>query len=247
MSGEPRVVLAATVEPLVRVLARVVEATTVDVALIGGLAVACRLGVAHRPTGDADLVADETTRGVAAAVVVSEDLAINLDPLLIEGTKVEIIDTAALDDAALDGIDAQQQLFLGAHRWAWETAAPMHIDVADSDAAVTLPVATPAALVAAKLHPLLGRGREARKRASDAYDLFRLLDGHFGQVVDAVRAAPYGLDDLVADGVRRLLVDDVDRVVHTMKVHGGDAWRQPVAQDLRSLATLFGERLTDPA
>jgi hypothetical protein len=43
------------------------------------------------------------------------------------------------------------------------------------------------------------------------------------------------------------LVDDVDRVVNAMQVHGGGAWRRLDAQDLRSQGALFGERLTDRA
>lgn len=251
VSGDPDIVLAAGVAPLVRAVRRVAEDGGVDVALVGGLAVASRLGVVHRATQDADLVADEAPAGFGAAhfvagrigVVASDD-----SRLIVGGTKVEIIGTDEVDDSRLAGLGSLDHLFVAAHRWALETAGPMRLAVEHTAAlSVSVRVATPAAPVATKLHPLLGRRRPDPKRASDVYDLVRLLEAYFGAVVAAVAGAPYGLRGLVRDGVSHVLLTDADRAVRLMRTHGEGGWRGLDADDLRRLGSAFGERLSASA
>lgn len=233
-----------------RAVARVAGVSDMRIALIGGVAVACRLGAAHRATQDADLVADPEAPGSSAAVLVADRLgAVRAadDRVVVDGTKVEIIDTDALDSTALHELDRLDHLFVAAHRWALESAEPLDIAVQGDTAAARLPVATSGALVAAKLHPLLGRRRAQHKRASDVYDLVQLLEAHFGDIADAVAGAPYGLPDLVANGVGRVLVDEADQAVRLMRAHGEPAWARRRPEELAVLGRRFVERLTGDA
>jgi hypothetical protein len=71
-------------------------------------------------------------------------------------------------------------------------------------------VATPAAMVAMKLHALQDRrsGWPA-KSASDTEDLFRLLSEHNtgGELAAEIAGTPYGLGALVVESAQRLLIN----------------------------------------
>ena len=178
MSGE-RIVLAGAADGnasrLVQATARLGEAHLGPHALIGGLAVMCRLAAVHRATQDVDTVA-ETTAPTAVEVITSSigspDPS-NAGRVIVDGVKIDVIDTESFRYEDLDGVDAGDRLFVVSHRFALDTATETVIVAGEVTASIR--VATPAALVAMKSGALLGgRTREPRKRASDLYDLFRL-------------------------------------------------------------------------
>ena len=98
MSGD-RIVLAGDADGnavhLVRVTARLAEADLGPHALIGGLAVMCRLSAVHRATQDIDTVT-ETTAPTALEVIrssIGEADPSNPNRVFVDGVKVDVIDT----------------------------------------------------------------------------------------------------------------------------------------------------------
>lgn len=151
MSGE-RIVLAGggdgSAALLVRATARLAAVDLGLYALIGGLAVMCRLAAVHRATQDVDAVT-ETTAPTAVEVIASS--IGTLDPsnpnrVLVDGVKIDVIDTESFQDEDLAGIDLNDRLFIVSHRWALDTATETEIVAGDASASIR--VATPPALVA---------------------------------------------------------------------------------------------------
>jgi hypothetical protein len=112
----------------------------------------------------------------------------------------------------------------------------------DTGAIATCLVATPAALVAMKLHALQDRraGRP-EKIGSDCRDLYFLLE-HFdraGSIGGAIAAAPPPLSSLVANAIQRELVDGAVRLERGMLVYSQATPQPPFADDL----IFVGQRL----
>jgi hypothetical protein len=224
----------AEVEALVRAAGLVVAHAGVPVALIGGLAVSCRLGTAHRVTADVDVVVGDPTvvsagsaaENLVAAGVGQRDRGASVVRVVVEGTKVEIIETTAVDPAVAAGIEPERaRLFVLAHRWALESATPVRICVVGAGVESDVRVATAAALVAMKLHAFQDRSDD-RKRASDAWDLFRLID-RFGadrQFALDLAGAPDDLPALMRDGIAHAFVDDVTRTRRWLRAYGEPEW-----------------------
>lgn len=238
MSGE-RIFLVdgadGTVANLVRAASIVAENAGVPVALIGGLAVMCRVATGQRATGDVDLVsdaqADLVTSTSAADNLVRAELAVR-DPgtasirLWVGSTKVEIIETVEVtQEEAADIEPERNRLFVLGHRWALETATPVTLSVVDTDVVATIAVAEPAALVAMKLHSIQTRNEE-RKRASDAWDLFRLLRAHNtdGRISKAFADGPVGLYPVVANSLSGVFDREATRTRRWVVAYGDPRW-----------------------
>lgn len=248
MSGD-RIVLAGDVDGnaarLVGATARLADADLGPHALVGGLAVMCRLAAVHRATQDVDTVT-ETTAPAAVEVITSsigEPDPSNPNRVLIDGIKVDVIDTESFQYEDLDGIDPVDRLFVVSHRWALDTATETEIVAGEVTAAI--PVATPPALVAMKSGAVLGgRPREPRKRASDLYDLYRLVleFDRTGGIGDALAAAPFGLGRLVADALQDRVVEQPERAVRWL-LDGGPETSSVSADDLRDVLGPLVDRL----
>jgi len=110
---------------LVRAVAALDEAGVGRYAIVGGVAVAARLGQAHRATADVDTVVDETTPPDAVEALLALPDTVR-DPsadhrVLVGGTKVEIIGVGPLDEPDLAGIPTKGALFVASHVWARST------------------------------------------------------------------------------------------------------------------------------
>lgn len=248
MPGD-RIVLAGAAEGnasgLVRATARLEEADLGRHALVGGLAVMCRLAAVHRVTQDIDTVT-ETTAPTAVEVIASSVGAVdpsNANRVIIDGVKIDVIDTEAFGYEDLDGVGPEDRLFVVSHRWALDTATGMEI-VADG-AMAAIPVATPSALVAMKSGAIQrGRPRDPRKLGSDLYDVYRLLLEHdrAGAVADSLGAAPFGLGRLVGEALRARIVDQPERAVRWL-VGGGLETSAVTAADLGDIVSPLVGRL----
>lgn len=196
-------------------------------ALVGGVAVICRLANAHRATLDADTVVAERQPSVLEVLRARphtrtpEDLG--SQGVLIRGALVEVIEVAtvrATEVAEID--DPRDRLFVAAHRWALDTAEPTDIDTVPSSGQRRLAVATPAGLAATKTHALVGRrgGRE-EKLGSDLLDLVLLFErfDSDGALTAALGDAPYGLGTLVAEQLAGLM-DDPQRRTRAIRLVG---------------------------
>lgn len=219
MSGE-RIALAGAAggnaERLVQATARLGEARLGPHALIGGLAVMCRLAAVHRATQDVDTVVETTAPTAVEVITSSIGMPDPTDPgrVFVDGVKVDVIDTESFRPEDLDGLDPGDRLFVVSHRFALETASETLIVAGNVMASVR--VATPAALVAMKSGALVGgRTREPRKRASDLYDLYRLVVEYdrAGDVADALTVAPFGLGPLVGEALRSRVLEEPERAV----------------------------------
>lgn len=248
MSGE-RIVLAGDVDGvaarLVQATARLTGLELGPHALIGGLAVMCRLAAVHRATQDVDTVTETTAPTAVEVIAASIGAPDRSHPnrVLIDGVKVDVIDTEPFQHEDLDGIGLDDRLFVVSHRWALDTALATSI-VAGTDTA-SIRVATPPALVAMKSGAVLGgRPREPRKRSSDIYDLYRLVTAYdrTGAIGDALHAAPFGLGELVGDALRASIIDEPERAVRRL-LQGGPDMRAVTADDLHDVLGPLVDRL----
>lgn len=214
-------------------------------ALIGGLAVMCRLAAVHRVTQDVDTVVETT---VPTALEVIGSSIGTPDPsgkgrVVIQGVTVDIIDTELLGQQDLVGLEADDRLFLISHRWALETATDTKLAAGHVTASIR--VATPPALVAMKSGAILrGRNREPRKRASDLYDLYRLILEHdrIGGIAESLRAAPFGLGRLVGEALRAHAVVEAERATLSIR-DGGPEMATITPNDLRDVIGPLTDRL----
>jgi len=212
--------------PLVRAAARLAEAGLGRFAIVGGVAVAARLGRAHRATADVDAVVDEDTP--PAAIDVIRDLP-GAEPdethrhrVYLDGTKVDVIETATVTEPDLDDLDAQQILFVAGHRWALETATPMML-TAEENVHASVPIARPSALLAMKLHAMKGRGAVSDKRGSDAWDIYRLItDLDIGATAAEMRSALTPLRLAITAAVDEIFVQHAGRTRGWLRTGGAE-------------------------
>jgi len=166
----------------------VLSSLPVELCLIGGLAVLCRVGVPHRTTVDLDVV----TRGLAERDPVLRRLATTVtDPSRYsfdDGVDLDVIEVAprSADEVeaafAAGGGPTDLELSVVAHTWAHDHATVLDVVAVDESTAEPLvvatgrPVATTLGLVAMKVVVVpLRAGLRSEKRASDLYDLGRLV------------------------------------------------------------------------
>ena len=230
---------------LLRAAARVVDAAPGPVAIIGGVAVTCRLAFAHRATTDLDTVVDEHTPSVIEVLADLEGAEMDgrhHERVVIDGVAVDVISTMSTEDA--DVPDGIEELFVLAHRFALESATPATIVLeAPEEVEVALPIATPAGLVATKLCGVQGlRRRPPEKRATDGYDIYRLLrdlDGA-GAIARAIYQESDPLLRSVRDAATTVLLRRGAEVVRAIATYGAGE----VAVTLDDL-TFVAERFVD--
>jgi hypothetical protein len=232
---------------LVRTALTVVAADVGRVAVVGGVAVTCRLRHAHRATTDVDTVADDrlpSVLEVLGELPGARSVPHQGDRVEIDGVVVDVIATAPFDDVDVE--DSLDELFVRAHRFALESAEPVRL-VLDAPERVegVLPLATAAGLVATKLGGLQGRSRPAPKQATDGYDLFRLLDAldEDGAVAAAVVAGGEPLRRAVRHAAERALLRGATDVARAIRIYGADAFEEVTVDRLTFLAERFVDRL----
>jgi hypothetical protein len=245
VSGDEPIVLAgAAMVGLIRAVIALGEAGLGPHAVVGGVAVAARLGQAHRATADVDMVVDETMPPDAITALLQLPDAVRDNDVgyrvWVGGTKIELIPVSPVTDADLDGLTEMQTLFVAAHSFALFTATPVTlVAAADRNVVATAPFATAAALVAMKLGAIQGRRFDERqdKRAGDAWDLYRLLvdlDGD-GAIRSALMAAPMPLRHAVRDAVAKVLVYGANRTRGWLRA-GDDRMGAVTAEEIRNVA-----------
>ena len=252
MSGEATAhLLGAAMLPLIRAAGRLAITDLGGFAVVGGVAVAARLGRAHRATIDIDTVVDDDTPPAALDVLRHLDGASTDDGpayrVYLDGTKVEVIGTGAVTERDLEGLDGRQILFVGGHRWALETATPVTL-VGEGGMRATVPMARASALVAMKLGAIGDRRATGGldKRASDAWDIYRLLsDLDIGVISADVQSTMEPLRRAVAAAATEILVEHAGRTVGWLR--SGDAEMASVsADDLIAVGTDLVARLETP-
>ncbi len=216
----------------------------------------CRIAVRHRATADVDVVTEDPEVVAAAAPAVANLIDAGVGELVegsptaavyVDGTRVEIIETSPIEDHDAAEVEPERaRLFVLAHRWGFDSAEELTIGVAETSFRVTLPVATPAALVAMKLHAFEDR-QDARKQASDAWDIYRLLETHNqgGRMAGGFADAPAGLTALVGAAVQRVFVENPTRTRNRVRDYGQPQWAGILTEDvMRDLGHELAEALS---
>ncbi len=223
-------------------------------AIIGGVAVTVRLGRVHRATADVDTVVDATVPPDALEALLAADAA-EADPtgrprVSISGTKLEIIHAQPVGSEDLDGISERERLFLVAHAWALDTATDATIGaIRDPSLTSTVPVSTPAALIAMKLHAIQDRrpAGGVDKRGGDAWDIYRLLSDldRDGAICRAFEEAPDDVRASVRPALERVMVTSANRTQGWLR-WGDGAMATVSAAELRHVAAPLLDALAPP-
>jgi hypothetical protein len=221
---------------LVQVVAKLTSVDMGPYAVIGGLAVSCRLAQAHRATGDVDTLVETTSPTASQRITASVG---RRDPssgtLTVDGVKVDVIDTEAITSDDLDGIAGPDRLFVAGHRYALESATVATVVAgtgADAPMA-SFPLATPAGLIGTKIHALQTRpDRNSPKRSTDLYDIYRLAAAHHDAIVLAFNDAPFDLRQLVADALHQSVLNDPTRAVRPLRLADDVALNTLTTDDL---------------
>lgn len=195
-----------------------------ELRLIGGLAVMCRVGSPHRTTVDLDAVARDLSglhASIARMAVTSSgggqyrfEGALDLDVIDVAPVPVEqlVVDLAAAGEHLSD-----LELNVVSLTWAHDTATALDVvavDEAAGDRLAEAPgrlVATTSGLVAMKATAVpLRASTRPEKRASDLYDLSRLLVAP-GPDPATLTAMPAVLASVVGDRLSAWFVEDAGR------------------------------------
>lgn len=258
MSGS-RIDLVADVDGvLARLVAGITRLETAPLpapwALVGGVAVMARLVEAHRVTRDVDTVTDTGTGDpgpTVAAVAVHTGGRVDANSIeLDDGTKIDVIATGGWSPDALPD-DDNERLNIVAHWWAAHTGEHLALTVVSSAGSVVatahVPVATPAALVAAKLHAMRARRRAPEKAASDAYDIYRLLAVHDrdGSLSTSMAGGPADIAELCADAITETFVADAVRWARRIHNYAGGTTMGITDDDLEIAGSLFRDQLNE--
>lgn len=196
--------------------------------LIGGLAVMCRVGMPHRATVDLDAI----TRDLAHHHELLANLAVtsagggqyrmrnelDLDVIDIAPERADELAAQLEGDGAGDVTDLE--LNVVAHAWAHDAATPIDISVVYGDGVPLVEasgrlVASVAGLVAMKVTTVpLRASQRAEKRASDLYDLARLLvtgDRAGTALAGAIERMPVLLGGVIRDRLDAWFVQGAGR------------------------------------
>jgi hypothetical protein len=221
-----------------------------ELVLIGGLTVSCRLGFEHRVTNDVDGLYFNRSADAIEQVLIAHD--VNTDGhrvVLDDGTKLDVIEVADLDPNQLPD-DEMTRLFIEAHRWAYDSATTETIRAHDPithavHSSVTIRLAHPAALIPMKLRAAEARPRaNEKKKASDAFDAYTLLDrlDADGALAKMVADAPWDIPALTETFLRRGFLENAD--VTAGRINRWMSLPAPVGADnLRRVATRFSNEL----
>lgn len=208
-------------------------------ALVGGVSVAVNLNGFHRPTGDLDTVSIDADSALELLVEQGAQQSRNGVTIASGSTFVDV------DIIDVSGGDPHSGAYL-AHSFALETAVNRLLRVVSSSSRetlveVTVPVATPTAIVAMKLHSVEGR-RDSRpdKRSGDIYDVVRIV-GAFGAASIAAelrRTAPRILVSSTTTMCKRYFVDEVDRSFRWLRMDSRSAVSDVERSDLLAVGEL---------
>lgn len=188
-----------------------------EMRLIGGLAVVCRVGVPHRATVDLDALTrdlelfDATLQRLALSSSGGGQYVmpgrLDLDVIDVAPGSAEQVLAELLAQGPLSDLEAN----VVAHTWAHDNATMVEITVVDEGgiplmARVERLVASTEGLIAMKATTApLRASAKPEKRASDLYDLARLLVGAPG--AHRLVEAPEELRDAVLANLRSWFVD----------------------------------------
>lgn len=229
--------------PLVRAAAVLAGQDLPPYALVGGVAVAARIGRPLRATRDVDAVADYTAEPTALELLTELD---DVDSsrladhtLVIAGADVQFLDVTRVTESGLEGLDAKQVLFVAGHAMALTGALPVRLCAEDGSEAV-VPVAPAGALIVTKLHAYLDRrGAGQDKKPGDLWDLYHLLSFSSRQAAEGLADAPPTLRRVLVDAVGNELVENSQRVRVVLRQSSDERYQAIGADEFAFVARQF--------
>lgn len=237
--------------PLVRAAAALETSELPPFAVIGGVAVAVRLGRTVRATADLDAVTDYRSDPRALDILRARPES-EIDPtdshtVWIAGTQVQFQDVAAVTDDEIRDLDTKDLLYVAAHATALTTAGLVHIRASSAyeNVEAEVPVATTGALVAMKLHAYVDRRGQAGpdKRSGDLWDIYNLLQF---AMVDAAHDLSEGsilLRDAVCITLKQELIGQASRARTVLRTSRDERYQAITADELAHIATDLVNRL----
>ena len=233
-----------------RTLAQLSEIAIGRYALVGGFAVMVRLATTHRVTQDLDAVAwtDDGTSDAPIAVLLEHGATRTRNGVDLDDVHVDLIAVSDYEPEELPD-DVDDAMFVVTHGYGLASATRLTIEARDVNgdlaAQATTRVATPAALVGMKLRAMQQRRANVlNKRASDAYDAYRLLAAHDrdGDVARELAGAPDGLGAWCVTRARDVFDADAGQT-HRWLATGSPDMAAVSIDDLRTVGTLFADVL----
>lgn len=237
--------------PLVRAAGALTSAELPPCSIIGGVAVAVRLGRAMRATADLDAVTDYRFTPTALDVLRRRHDAV-YDPaephsITVAGAEIQFQDVAPVDDAEITDLAGTDLLYVAGHAHALGAATPVRIVATARDTEVTavVRVASSGALVAMKLHAYLDRRRVAGpdKRPGDLWDIYHLLLHQGREAAADLVTGNLHLRDVVVDVIRAQLVDGATRARSVLRLSNDERYEAITAEELSLAAEAFVQRL----
>lgn len=162
---------------MVTALGQVVAATDSGLVLAGGLGVIARVGSPYRATADMDGVVANLWRETSALLAIGTATG-RADRLDVAGVPLDLIEVdpsvswGEIATIAADNPDGFH--FVAGHRFVWEEHTP--IEITTGTASTVIECGSARALLAAKLGASLNPRRPSEKHASDALDVWKLLE-----------------------------------------------------------------------
>ncbi len=215
-------------------------------ALIGGFAVMVRLATAHRVTEDLDAVvwSADGTPDATIAVLLEHGATRSRNGVDLGDVHIDLIAVSDYEPARLPD-DVDDAMFVIAHAYGLASATLLTIEARDAGgnlvARATSRVSTPGALVAMKLRAMQQRRANAlNKRASDAYDGFRLRAAHDrdGSIARELATAPDGLGAWCITRAREVFDTNASQTRRWLAIGSPDMAAVTV-DDLHTVGALF--------
>jgi hypothetical protein len=221
-------------------------------ALIGGFAVMVRLATAHRVTEDLDAVTwtEDGTPEAPIALLVEHGATRSRNGVDLGDVHIDLIAVSDYEPAQLPD-DIDDAMFVITHAYGLASATWLMIEARDANddraTRATARVATPAALVAMKLRAMQQRRANVlNKRASDAYDAYRLLAAHDrgGSIARELATAPDGLGAWCVTRARDAFDTNAGQTRRWLATGSPDMASVSV-DDLRTVGTIFADVLDE--
>jgi hypothetical protein len=252
---EPTVVLRSGAgDHLVRYTTALRQLSEISIgrhAVIGGFAVMVRLATAHRVTDDLDAVTwtADGTPDAPIAVLLEHGALRSRNGVDLGDVHIDLIAVSDYEPDQLP-IDVGDAMFVITHTYGLSSATWLTIEARDTNDVSTRAiarVATPAALVAMKLRAMQQRRANVlNKRASDAYDAYRLLAAHdrYGSIARELATAPDGLGAWCISRAREVFDTNAGETRRWL-APGSPEMAAVTIDELRTVGSLFADVLAD--
>lgn len=237
--------------PLVVAAAKLEAADVPPFAVIGGVAVATRLGRVHRATADLDAVTDHRYSPTVLELL-QQNHDVEVDPadahtIKVAGIEIQFQEVAAVSDDEIRHLEQKDLLYIASHAHALVSATTVRIRAGSSTAAVEadVPVATAGALIAMKLHAYLDRRGTSGpdKRPGDLWDIYNLLQFSAADAArDLLDASPL-LRDAVRTTLQTQFVERAARARTVLRSSRDERYQSITAAELEHVATDLIQRI----